>query len=393
MEEHFTHGLKMAKRNFEAESAGIEFVPYEQLPGSQSNKDSNEDETQHNELQDRLIKETYEAMSKTSVIDTLNNCNVANPEGFGDKTIIPLTLNDLKTPKSGTEIKLRNFQLGENTASIVCQKLHVTIQCSRCKEKHDIITEPRRKNIIPCPKCHLSQQVIFRPSMLHPFSAVLGYLDLLDCQAVDLPLVDSIFAVDCLNCNKQMSVDGVHYGQTWSSWCHQCNLKLSIYIDSTKFQLLQPSNNSDDGAVNVIKLEKKEKKVKDPAIQEGRPLPDNGTCKHFKKSFRWFRFPCCGKAYPCDLCHNEKELEHEMKRATRMICGFCAKEQIYANNKPCTLCASTMTKMTKDHWEGGKGCRDKVKMSRDDRHKYSGFNKTTSRKVIEMQELKKKKKV
>ena len=40
------------------------------------------------------------------------------------------------------------------------------------------------------------------------------------------------------------------------------------------------------------------------------------------------RFPCCGKAYPCDVCHNDAEKDHEMKYANRMICGFCAKEQV-----------------------------------------------------------------
>ena len=34
----------------------------------------------------------------------------------------------------------------------------------------------------------------------------------------------------------------------------------------------------------------KKKKVREPGIVPGHPLPDNGTCKHYKKSFRWFRF-------------------------------------------------------------------------------------------------------
>uniref|UniRef100_A0A0E9XFX5 Uncharacterized protein n=2 Tax=Anguilla anguilla TaxID=7936 RepID=A0A0E9XFX5_ANGAN len=40
--------------------------------------------------------------------------------------------------------------------------------------------------------------------------------------------------------------------------------------------------------------------------------------------------------------------------------------------------------MTRDshtsHWEGGQGCRNKVKMSRNDRQKYANTNKTVSRK-------------
>lgn len=44
-------------------------------------------------------------------------------------------------------------------------------------------------------------------------------------------------------------------------------------------------------------------------------------CTHF------FRFPCCGRTYPCDVCHDENQ-DHPMELATRMICGFCAKEQV-----------------------------------------------------------------
>ena len=32
------------------------------------------------------------------------------------------------------------------------------------------------------------------------------------------------------------------------------------------------------------------------------------------------RFPCCGKAFPCDVCHDSTE-DHPMERANRMICG------------------------------------------------------------------------
>lgn len=27
----------------------------------------------------------------------------------------------------------------------------------------------------------------------------------------------------------------------------------------------------------------------------GQPLPDSGTCKHYRHSYRWLRFPCCGE--------------------------------------------------------------------------------------------------
>ena len=61
-----------------------------------------------------------------------------------------------------------------------------------------------------------------------------------------------------------------------------------------------------------------------------------------------------------------------------MICGFCSKEQPFSQ-KGCVNCGSSMTTLSKSHWEGGRGCRDKAKMDRRDTKKFSGLNKTVSR--------------
>ena len=47
-------------------------------------------------------------------------------------------------------------------------------------------------------------------------------------------------------------------------------------------------------------------------FKQGFPLPNLGGCKHYKNSNRYFRFPCCGKAYPYDDCHSKVE-KHEMQ--------------------------------------------------------------------------------
>lgn len=52
------------------------------------------------------------------------------------------------------------------------------------------------------------------------------------------------------------------------------------------------------------------------------------TLDLFLMEFFNCRFPCCGRLYPCDLCHDEKEDDHDMKYASRMVCGFCSKEQV-----------------------------------------------------------------
>uniref|UniRef100_L7LYQ2 Nucleoporin NUP42 n=1 Tax=Rhipicephalus pulchellus TaxID=72859 RepID=L7LYQ2_RHIPC len=287
--------------------------------------------------------------------------------------------------KKGTEVKFRRLELGEGVATLECTKVAVRVQCGRCRCNADVVTPARRRNVVTCGRCSRTCSVTFRPNLMHSFNSVLGYFDLVDCFAVDLVLSGCVFALDCFGCNKRMTADGIHYGQRRSLWCQFCNARMTVLMESVKFLQLQPSKAAENaGSAFSIKAPKMVKNVKDPAIQEGKPLPDGGICKHYKKSFRWLRFPCCGKAYPCDKCHDEQEGgNHEMKYATRMICGHCCKEQPFAAEKPCTGCANFMTKKPTAHWEGGRGCRDRIRMSRDDNKKFSGTGKTISKKAQE----------
>lgn len=38
--------------------------------------------------------------------------------------------------------------------------------------------------------------------------------------------------------------------------------------------------------------------------------------------------------------------------------------QTYASEKPCIVCHQFLTKKSSSYWEGGRGCRDKIRMSR-----------------------------
>lgn len=101
----------------------------------------------------------------------------------------------------------------------------------------------------------------------------------------------------------------------------------------------------------------------------GTELPRRGRCKHYSKSLRWFRFSCCQKVYPCDRCHDASE-EHAIEHANRMICGYCSREQNY-RPEDCGVCHGVLVgKKGGGFWEGGKGTRDRVRMSRKDKRKY-----------------------
>lgn len=50
------------------------------------------------------------------------------------------------------------------------------------------------------------------------------------------------------------------------------------------------------------------KTIRDPAVQKGKPLPEKGTCKHYKQSHRWLRYHdfCVLKFHWSDLKRCER---------------------------------------------------------------------------------------
>uniref|UniRef100_A0A3Q2VZ49 Uncharacterized protein n=1 Tax=Haplochromis burtoni TaxID=8153 RepID=A0A3Q2VZ49_HAPBU len=203
--------------------------------------------------------------------------------------------------------------------------------------------------------------------MLHHYSDILGYLDLQNTTAVDLVLQECELTVGCLSCSQEGPMQNLAYGQTKEFNCENCHTKLSILAESTKFHYIQPRTNK-TGSSGVSY-----KTLRDPAVQKGKPLPEKGTCKHFKQSHRWLRY-----CPPSDLSLFYITALNDNKMSSKL----CLLLQPYGNGKPCVSCGGMMTRGTyTSHWEGGQGCRNKVKMSRNDRQKYGNSNKTVSRKA------------
>ena len=105
----------------------------------------------------------------------------------------------------------------------------------------------------------------------------------------------------CCECETSREVESVITGQKNNVSCWGCHKSMSFMIPKLK----------------VVKG--------DSGISKGE-LKDRGVCKHDKFIFKWFRYPCCGKMYPCDKCHKDHE-KHKIQTITNMICGFCSEEQ------------------------------------------------------------------
>lgn len=394
-----TGALRQLKKELEAKAAGLQFIPasklQEKVKAGASDEDQEEDEEDSEEDEDEsnMFRGVAYRKKEEDLVYTGPQQQVEESESEEEDNLIESTINDTKPEKNerrGTEIKLRNLTLKDNASTLTCITLKVIIQCGRCKNKMDVTTPSGRPNMVTCLKCSYPQILTFRSAIMHQFSSVVGYLDLDGCVPFDLILQDCVFKLGCFSCNKEMKAKSMAFGQVTDTWCASCHSKMKVSAESVRFAQLVPSEPvTDEKGLHKVPVLKPKKKTKEPEIQLGRPLPADGTCKHYKKSYRWFRFPCCGKCYPCDICHEEKEGDHEMLLATRMICGHCCKEQPFAMDKACVACKQSMTQVRTQHWEGGKGCRDKIKMSKNDAKKYAGQSKTVSRKTQDKQTTKK----
>ena len=168
----------------------------------------------------------------------------------------------------------------------------------------------------------------------------------------DVNEVNEVNADLCSQNGTEIAFPGLSSASIKREHCHTCHSLCKLHLTKVHFETVGGGTEAKK-SVSAVKAEKKK--------GEGvGALPRTGLCKHYRKSHRWLRFPCCDKAYPCDRCHEEENEDgHEMAWANRMICGYCGTEQHYSN-KPCR-CGRELTQGTTEHWEGGKGCRDKTK--------------------------------
>jgi uncharacterized CHY-type Zn-finger protein len=252
--------------------------------------------------------------------------------------------------------------------------LGLVLKCDRCKSAVEIKTlKPSNASgstssslTESCSKCAASLVVTFVVEPVHANSIKAGRLELTACTISDMMV--STFTPTCAGCSTAYPTPpGVTAmrGDAALAVCRNCHRRMSFRIHETKF--LRVASH----ASGVPLPPRKRKQKEDLGIVTGTPLPDFGICSHYRKSRRWFRFSCCGKVYPCDRCHDEQaDPKHPNEHANRMLCGFCSREQNF-RPEDCGACGHILTgRRGGGFWEGGKGTRDKVKMSRKDPRKY-----------------------
>ncbi|KAK6207070.1 hypothetical protein LQW54_007498 [Pestalotiopsis sp. IQ-011] len=225
--------------------------------------------------------------------------------------------------------------------------LGLNVKCERCRTINEVTgLKPNEEKASSCKKCATAFTVKFRPEMVHQNSVRAGFIDV-ETVPSSLPVAGARHQVLVLYLSEAKSPP---IG------------KFTFKIPEVKFLAI-----SHGGALPPSTGPKRRQEKL--GLHAGEPLPDRGACPHYKRSYRWFRFSCCSKVHPCDKCHDAAE-DHINEWANRMICGWCSREQNYAV-EACLFCGrSVIGRKGRGFWEGGKGTRDKTRMSRKDKRKY-----------------------
>ena len=230
----------------------------------------------------------------------------------------------------GTQIVMGELEmtgLGILKASVI----RLQVLCVRCETRSDVEFLPSNGVSNPmvqrCGRCGIHHSIKYRPEMVHEHSDSLGFLDLENCEAFDW--VPSDLFGTCLECFTEAPIKGWARGQTFDSNCRQCHQRLHARFNQLEFVRITPAllvmeepkadSRGRKAAEALDPLEvaaAKNRRKEQSLLKLGTALPNKGACKHYKHSHRWMRFPCCGKAYPCDVCHAEAEGHEGVVRST-----------------------------------------------------------------------------
>ena len=368
---------------------------YIQLKEENEESEENEEDEEEEES-DEDLKDENEKMKKKNeeLIDLCLSTSLQPSVSSEDLTLIKNILNF----GDKYQVNLKGVQLNNISIIQICQ-IKLLLKCSKCKKvafDSKYMKLNKQKNVFylgtRCPRCQNEIYSIFISDFIHQNNLTnAGVCYITGGNVIDF--LPSMYNLECEKCGQNKIIK-LRTGCLHSNDanCRKCNIKLNFVILSASISNIFISDLKDLADVKIQNFEKFTFAIKDDinldnyvkkydkVIQEGKELPDYGACKHYKYSLRWFRFSCCNKVFPCDTCHDETS-DHNCEFAKTILCGFCAFEQS-ASNKQCSKCGQMFTKSegSKKYWEGGKGCRNPQFMGTRDSHKYTGLNKTISRK-------------
>lgn len=281
----------------------------------------------------------------------------------------PSVLSGVSQPviRRGTEIRLIDPKL-DNVSLFKCSSLHLMVKCSRCKDTVEVQNiksdQDSKERWMACPTCTAELGIKFAGELVHQGAKSIGLLQLSGCKPYDI--LPSGYIGTCGSCMADMAhtITLSPHDPPRTMACFSCHAKMTCGLGEYTFIKIGSEGGEKLKADERQVLKLKQKKKKEDHLVIGEPLPDRGTCSHYRKSNRWFRFSCCNKLFPCDICHDSHE-DHHVEMAKRHVCGLCSREQTIVGGKAC-VCGHEFERAPQRgaFWEGGKGVRNVSTMSR-----------------------------
>ena len=295
---------------------------------------------------------------------------------------VPIDITAMPKPQNGwyrLEAQ-RNSFLISNIDIVQPMDCSTSIRCSRCSMQREVDITLYKCERWHCTSCGSSASCELIPSALHAGSSLFGYLALRNCSLTQIGTCT--FRAFCSFCMGGSAViKKVQAGRRAEASCMLCHKKMAIQMDQIPVTNIVGST---DGASGKCKKRSNDPKAQKPRIGARNAkvsIENQGACEHFKKSFRLLRFPCCGKAFPCPLCHALSGCQHTSRLATRQICGFCGHESPISD-KPCVSCGKLMTgSKGANHWNAGRGNRNAATLSSKDKRKNKGVSRSGVKKT------------
>jgi len=294
---------------------------------------------------------------------------------------------------------LHNLQM-DGIDAMSLNNVSLEVLCAFCHKTHVVTLDSldaRWTSVkTACDTCHGDLAVSIQPRIIHASCNTIGVVATSGCKPLDF-LPSCSFEVQCDCTETRLMRKQFHQGRWNEEQCRACHVKNAFIFERCVFQEMRgaASGGGAAGGRSSTRGGKEQGSGRssvpkqyevDAPLNAGQPLPQTGTCSHYRHSHRWLRFPCCGRRFPCDLCHEQHTDGHEMKWAKSMVCGFCSLEQRV--DSKCAGCGKKLSTSASNpngrrtcFWEGGDGQRDKKRLSRKDPHKYrNSKGKTVSKK-------------
>jgi uncharacterized CHY-type Zn-finger protein len=257
--------------------------------------------------------------------------------------------------------------------------LAIRVRCDRCRTTADFCDlADLRQRTDSCRKCTRVMAATWRRDLVHAGSSCAGVVELVGCAVAEV--LASTYVPQCAGCDGPAGEFVTVPGDKLTNVCRSCHARVTLALPPARFLETAPLSAHAVVPAGPARAPAASDALQQPAVaalKGGSALPQNGVCAHYRRSFRWFRFACCGRVHACDRCHDAAE-DHVGERAERMLCGWCSREQrlpseLGAGVDACRFCGRGVVGRASGKtgfWEGGRGTRSKRLMNKNDVRKW-----------------------